>query len=111
MDLLLSLDVFKMFFESRSKFPKNETERAVVSLFENENNLFVISKALLNKIEELAQGNPALEAFITPFLTHLITNQSLNIAASKDAKEGLEIIKSMDYNYKLLDFKKSDLYF
>lgn len=111
MDLLLSVDVFKIFFESRSSFPKKDNERAIVSLFENENNLFLISKKLLGEIEKLAHGNPAFESFITPFLTHIIENRSLNIAASNDAKGNFEIIKSMDFNYKLLNVKKSDLYF
>lgn len=111
MDILLNLDVYKTFLESRSKFPKSDLERAIVSLIENKNNYFIISKALIEKIEESVKGNQNLEAFIQPFLSHIIDTQCINIPAEKGCTKNVDIVKSMDDNYQQSGVKKSDLYF
>jgi len=99
MDLLIATDVYSHYIQQIGTHLKSELDRDIDSLLRNPNNRFILSRNLVESIENSFKGNSQAESFMQPFLTHLIQNQSLNISSTIKEGTDIEIITSMSSNY------------
>jgi len=97
MDILLSSDVFKVYFSERAKFEKSEIEKDIVSIIENPNNKIILSKFMLNLIEKSIEDN-YLDTYHT-IIEHITSTKSINISAN-DKSDEHEALNEMYNNYK-----------
>lgn len=111
MDLLIHPELFKCFLSNRSKFCKSEEERTIDALLNNVNNRLIISKALLNKVEQTLSGDIVANALLATYMPFIINNNSYNVKATDESTvEG--VLDTMENEYqKLTNNTKRDLFF
>lgn len=111
MDLLVTSQLLIGFATNYSKYPKNTFEDSLHSLFTNKNNRFLISRRIVDHLENLVVGNQIAQTFLETFLAEIINNQSLNVPGGKHNAE-LDILSEMNNNYIALPgSNRRDVYF
>lgn len=112
MDVLVSPQIFLLYFKNKLKPEKNEIDKIIEFIIDNPLNKIVISKRLVDFIDSCFEDGQNIKEYTRNYLTYLIDRRSINPKSSESIVKDEQIFNSLFLGYQFMSFNlKRDFLF